>query len=96
MVLISEVGDYKGKVVFGNPHYCPFILLLGPCFAIFFPFAFFSPHLLHSATFLQTGIFSGKEMVYKKIFKVSASGKAGKSYTVSPTMFPVVIKTFSV
>lgn len=36
MVLISEVGDYKGKVVFGNPNYCPFILLLGPCFATFF------------------------------------------------------------
>lgn len=67
MVLISEVGDYKGKAVFGNPNYCPYILLLGPYFAIVFPFAFFSPHLSHSTTFLQTGIFSGKEMVYKKI-----------------------------
>lgn len=75
MVLISEVGDFKyiTKVrwflVILLTNYCPFILLLGPYFANFF--SLFSSYLILLPSF-SLKYFSGKEMVYKKIFKASA------------------------
>lgn len=83
---------HKGKVIFGNlSNYCPVILPVRPDFEILFS-SLFRPYLpLFYRPTSDSGIFNGEEIVYNKILKASASGKA-ENYIQSAPSFPLVME----